>query len=823
MNLTFLKIIVRKVLTYRLNALIKLLCLVTGMTTFLLISSWVISENSYDSFWPDKELIYRVSLKKYDNAKLIYQSAKNFFGAARVLKNEVAGIEASTNIRKDIATIYTSEHSVQDIRMFYADSTFFKVFPLSLKTNNPDNPFPDFRGAIISKSLAGKLYGVASPLNQKFKLNEGWEFYVCGVFDDLPGKSHLDIDVLIYSRSLDYYLKYFNNSTGKVDSVVNLSVTDIDPYNRSTWQYPDAYTYIKIDKNADPVTVERKSAGVLKERTRHLAVMGERAEFIFQSVQSIHMAPNLEGELPGKGSRFKVITLSIISILVLFISWFNYVNLSIAESLKGIVSQGIRRAMGARETDLFLENLAETFVFHLSAGLISIILVSVIFRNGLSVTGLEIPQVSFRILLLFSFMTALAGALISAIIPFLMLLRIRSYILLKERKSVHFHRQFAWNGMLGFQFMVAIFLIISTITVFRQVSLLQNKVLGFDINQVLVSYSPMTMNLRPDKKQKLETFQNEVLQIPSVISFTTTAAIPGRDPARYSENVHLQEQINNKGQFTLLNVGEDYFDFFSIRKLYGKVFTKGNKYDTDEIIINSKACSSLGIDNPMEAIDKVILINEMPYRLIGIVDDFHQKSLREEIAPTIFFKSLKWNYEVGFYCIRVSPDNMATTVKQLGEIWNKVYPKEPYIYSFLNDDYYALYDSEVAFGRVFTVFTLLSVFMLTIGLFASVKLSSELTVREIGIRKVFGANIIEVLAFLNTGYLKMVIYSFLIAIPFAWVAMQKWLLHFAFRTDLSWYIFALAGILTLIIAMLTAGWQSWKAATRNPVEVLRNE
>ena len=295
------------------------------------------------------------------------------------------------------------------------------------------------------------------------------------------------------------------------------------------------------------------------------------------------------------------------------------------------------------------------------------------------------------------------------------------------------------------------------------------------------------------------------------------------DLARYSDNVHLQEQVNNSGQFTLLNVGEGYFDFFSIKKLYGKVFADENDYDAREIIINQKACFYLGIANPLDAIDKTVYINELPYRLIGIVDDYHQKSLREEVAPTIFFKSLKWNYEVGFYCVKVLPANISTTVKQLRETWNKIYPSEPYIFSFLDDEFNALYNSDVAFGLVFTVFTILSIFMAVIGLFAAIKFSSELKVKEIGIRKVNGASIREIILFLNTGFLKTVIYSFLVAIPFAWYFMQKWLQNFAYKTNLSWWIFVLSGILALCIATLTVSWQSWKAACRNPVEALRCE
>jgi putative ABC transport system permease protein len=823
MSLSFLKIIVRKVSKTRFNALIKLLGLVTGITAFLVISSWVISEKSYDNFWQDKDLIYRVSLKKYAHGTFTYQSAKNFYGAAQVLKNEIPEIEASTNLREDIVTIFTPENSVQDIRMFYADNSFFSVFSLSLQTNTPGNPFPDFKGAIISKSLAGKLFGDAPPLNQKFKVNEGWEFYVSGVFDDFPGKSHLDIDLLIYSRSLSYYLKYFDYSTGRLNVTETPSVKDPDPYNKSTWQTPNSYTYIKLNRNADPVLVEKKAAEVLKTYTSHLAEKEEYAEFIHQPVQSIYLSPPLEGELPAKGNEFRIFALAVISVLILFISWFNYANLSVAEAMKSVGSSGIRRSMGAGKTDLFFEHFAETLIFHLLSGILSLAIVVIALQNGLHTDGLNIPPVHFRFLGLTCFIVTVAGALVSEIIPFFMLMRTSLLVLLRGKKISRFHRQSVWNAMLGFQFMAAILLIVSTVMIYRQISLMVNKELGFNMDQVVVSYSPMTMNLNPAKNEKQETFRDEILRIPSVISFTTTAAIPGRDPARYSDNVRMQEQISNKGRFALLNVGEDYFNFFSIKKLYGRVFEKEDDYDAREIVINWNACLHLGIDDLPGAIDKIVYINELPYRLIGIVDDFHQKSLREEIAPAVFFKSLKWNYEVGFYCIKVSPDHIATTVEQLRETWNRIYPGEPYLFSFLDDEFNALYNSDVAFGRVFAVFSFLAVLMAATGLFAFVKFSFELKIKEIGIRKVNGATVGEIMIFLNSGYVKMIACSFLVAVPLAWYAMQKWLQNFTYKTSLSWWIFLLAGILVLGIALLTVGWQSWKTAMRNPVESLRFE
>lgn len=823
MNLTFLKAVVRKVSKARFNAFVKLVGLVLGITTFLIISSLVISEESYDNFWINKDQVYRIGVKKSDNGTLIYQSAKNFYGAAQVLKNEIPEIVASANLRKDIATIYTPENSVQDIRMFYTDSCFFNVFDLSLLTNTPNNLFPDLRGAIISKSLAGKLYGKTSPLNQKFKLNEGWEFYVCGVFDDFPGKSHLDVDLLIFSKSLPYYLKYFNNSTGKLEGGSDQPIADPDPYNQSAWKTPNAYTYIRLDKSADPGLVEKKAAEVLKKYTQHLADKGEVAGFIFQPIQSIYLAPSLEGELAAKGNKFKVLALGIIAIFVLLISWFNYAILSVAEVLKNSINFSIKRSMGANERDLFFEHFAETFIFHLFSGFISTVFVAIILRNGLSTNGLLIQPVSFRMLAITSFLVVVSGAFVSAIIPFSKLIQNKLSASLRGKAVPRLQKQPAQNGMLGFQFMVAIILIICTVTVFRQIDLMVNKDLGFNINQVMVSYSPMTMNLRPDKQNKLETFRNEVLRIPSVVSFTTTAAIPGRDPARYSDKVHLQEQINSRGQFTLLNVGEDYFNFFEIKTLFGNVFTEQNEYDAREIVINQKACSLLDIDNFQDVVGKTIYINESPYRLIGIVDDYHQKSLREEVAPTIFFKSLKWNYEVGFYCVKVSPDNLTATGKQLREIWNRIYPNEPYIFSFLDDEFRALYDSDVAFGRVFSVFAFLAIFMASIGLFASVKFSTELKFKEIGVRKVNGATIGEVIMLLNRSYLKTITYSFLLAVPFSGYAMHQWLQNFAYKTSLSWWIFALSGMLTLIVAVFTVSLQSWKAATQNPVEAIRCE
>ena len=708
MNL-LIRLAIRKIFKYKLNTVVNLLGLTLSLVAFLMIISWIRSEKSYDRFWPESDKIFRVALQKSVKGSEAFTSAMNYYGAGTVLQNEIPEIEVSTHLSKDIVTVYTNENSFQDVNMFYADSSFFKVFPRSLQTETPGRIFPDVHGVWVSRSLAHKLFGNSDPLNRKFKLNEGWEFYICGVFEDFPPNSHLKMDLLLSWKTLRYYLRYFNNSTGRLEDGDLFSIREQDSYSRSSWSGINWYTYVKIQKGSSPEKVLSKVPSAIKQCIAHYTEEGSTINFIFQPITRIHLFSHLKHEMFPNGNYFQVNAFAVIGILILFISWFNFVSLTSSRFLKQTVSTGIRRAMGAKRADIYGEYFTETIIIYLAAGVVSFVSVFFLLYNGLDIAGFSILPSKVPVLATVCLVLIITGSLIASIFPFLMIIRTNTSVLMKDITGLKYGGISGRKAVVIFQFGVSVFLIIGTITIFRQISFMQQQELGFNMEHVMVSYSPMTMNMRPEKQQKLQTFQEEIRRIPGVIDFTTAASIPCRELENHDDHVRLTEQEESGSSFWLANVDQNYFEFFSIKILAGNNFKYDFNYQSFDVIINRLASQKLGFNNPLKAIDQYVLVNGRQYRVRGVVEDYHHLSLRESIRPVVFFKSLKWNKEVGFYCVKISPFNMNATIRAVTSVWEKFYPREPYIFSFLDDDYNAQYKADIHFGRIYLGFSVLAI------------------------------------------------------------------------------------------------------------------
>ena len=799
---------------------INLLGLMIGMVAFVFIFSWIRSEKSYDQFWDGAERTYRVALERTANGQELQNIAMNYNGVGPVLHNELPEVDAATHLDKDIITVFTPRASVQNINMFFTDSSFFKVFRVNVESENLKLLFADIHSAIISRSLSNKLFGDKNPINQTFKLNEGWEFYVCGVFDDVPENSHIKFDLILQRKALLYYMRNFDYATGKLDNSKLSSFADRDPYSQSQWRGTRGYTYIRLKPGTDIKQVKAKYQDVIAPCIQHIRQNNEEVSFEFQPITQIHLNSNKNGEMFANGSNIKVLAFALIGLLLLLTSFLNFVNISVASSISQASSRGIHRILGAAKHHLLTEYFIESLMVHVLAGLVCFFAGFFFLQHGNVIWGFRIFPVGLGELALICISLALVGAVLTSIYPFLFM----SHLTRKSAQNlkVAAGRSSSIKALVVFQFGVSIFLIIGTLSIFRQIQFMQNTDTGMNIEQTMVSFSPMTMIKKPDLQGRLQTFRSELKTIPGVEGFTTSEIEPGKNYDRYSNEVWLHGEEKNKTPFALANIEPNYFDFFSIKLLAGKVFSSLSQPEGDEVIINQSSCSQLGI-NSSQAVNKLLMINNKAYRVIGVVGDYHHLSLKDEIQPVLYFHSLYWFRSVGFYFVKISPHNQQATIKSVTNVWDNIYPEEEYHFSFLDDRFNEAYLTEINFGKIYLGMSLLTIFIACMGLFALANFSSKARVKEVGIRKVNGAKISEILAMLNKDFIKWVAIAFVIAIPIAYYAMNKWLENFAYRTNLSWWVFALSGLLALGIALLTVSFQSWKAATRNPVEALRYE
>jgi putative ABC transport system permease protein len=819
----FYKTTLRKITKQKSTSLINLAGLVLGISTFLFITAWIRSEKSFDRFWKGYDRIYRVALTKTANGSPIHKTAMNYPGAGRVLENEFPEIEVVTTFGKDVITVFTPETSYQDIRFYYIDTSFFTVFPRPV-VSETSNIFADIHGAIISKSMAKKLFGKANPLNMKFKLNEGWEFFVSAVFEDMPENSHLKVDMMIQWKSLFYYMNNFNYETGVLNNDHISEMTQNTPYSQSEWSPLYSCTYIKLKPGNNSIaSLESKYKSAILPCIKHIREAGEDVEFNFQPLSAIHLFSKLNDELSVNGSNFRINAFGIIALLIIIISWFNYINLSIAAQMKQAAKEQVKRLIGAGKGHLFMQQVMESFTIHAVAGIVSLSLIIVVLRHGVQSTGFNIYSLNYLEISAICIALVCTGTFISAIYPFIKIMRMKPENMLKKVGQSGPVRVFSRQAMVIMQFGIAILLIICTSMVFKQIWFMQKQDLGVQLNQIMVSYSPMTMIKKPALEPKLKAFKDEVTRIPGVVSFTTTETVPGKNFRRTSNDVHLEEAPENKYLFSLANVEYNYFEFFSIKMMAGTEFKSESEYNGTNVIINEMARKRLGIPDNTTAIDRMVQINNRSYRIIGVVNDYHHLSLKDEITPAIFFKSLQWYFDIGYYCIKVSPHNLESTIQSINNTWSEFYPDEPYLYSFLDDSFNALYKEDKAFGSTYLFFSIIAIFIAGMGLFALARISAENKTKEIGIRRVNGASYMNILAMLNKDYIKWVIIAYILACPFAWYVIHQWLQNFAYKTGLSWWIFTATGIVAILIALITVSWQSWRTATRNPVEALRYE
>jgi putative ABC transport system permease protein len=821
MNMNLLTTTFRRIFRNQTNSIINFVGLALSMITFLLIFSWISQERNYDRFWPDHNRMYRVTLSTSSSGNPILSTAMNYSGVGPVLQNDLPEVEAATNLSKDVVTIFTPGKSFQDVNLFYMDTSFFKIFPRSLQTLN-SNIFADIHGAVLSRSMAKKLFGNANPLNQQFKLNEGWEFFVCAVFDDVPANSHISFDVLIQRKALFYYMRNFNYTTGLLDNSHIGQMTDQDPYGKGNWKAANSYTYIKLKPRCAIPGVETKYARIIQPCIKHISDAGEQVKFTFQPVSDIHLTSHLTGEISVNGSKFRIIAFAVIALLIIIISWFNFINLSIAVYLKQSAKDYIRRVAGATKFQIFIQHMLETSTVYAIAGFFSLTVVFLLLGKGLHVAGFEIAEINYFRLGAICFGLVITGSMVSSFYTFYKVV-IKQSATHSKTTAMKRKRMFSREAMIVFKFGMAIFLLIGTTIVFKQIQFMQEQDLGMHMEQIMVSYSPMTMIKKPSLALKLNAFKDEIRTVPGVISFVTTEAVPGKNFRRTSNNVHFSEKQENKFLFSLTNVDQQYFPFFSIKMLAGSNFSLMPESGSNEVVINKTACRMLGITDPSSSIDRMLTVNEAIYRVVGVADDYHHLSLKDEIAPVLFFKSINWTQDVGYYCIRISPENRKKTIDGVKSAWERTYPGEPYLFSFLDDNYNALYEDDKRFGKIYFFFSAVAIFIACMGLFAIAKFSANNKIKEIGIRKVNGSSIFGILILLNKEFAGCVILAFGISSPIAYYIMNKWLQSFAYKMEISWWIFVMAGTGAFMIAIVTVSWQSWKAATKNPVEALRYE
>ncbi len=821
----YLKIALRNIVKRKGFTILNISCLAIGITCCLLIFQYVSYEKSYDGFNKKAGQIVRLRLDLHDQGKLTMQSAAVYPGIAPMMKKEFPEVEnycrlidtriswLKNEMIQNNIILANEERNVKAIENegYYADKSFLEMFTIPFIKGNPETSLDGPDKIILSESTAKKYFGQDDAVGKKITVKEGgndYHYEVTGIFKDYPANSHLTFNYLIS------YKTFSNLVTG-------LGAPKwADP--ETSLQWYDYYAYLQLQPGTDQKLFETK---VHSFADRYLNNERSRANNNTQDLsiiplKDIHLYSHFNEEAGINGDGKSVSFLYLIAFLIIGIAWINYINLATARSLERAKEVGVRKVLGALRKDLVGQFLTESFLMNLFALVLAIGLAfcftpSFNLLMGREATGLHLPLMYWQGFTLLFF----GGAFLSGIYPAFVLSGYHPIAVLKGLFKNSLKGMVIRKSLVVGQFATSIILIAGTIIVYQQVSFMRNQKLGANINQTLVLDGP-SVDQDASFKNAFEPFKNDLLLMNGVKTVTASSSVMGREIYMTNGAYLVNSKTKNPLTFYTMYVDEDFLSAYGMNFKAGRNFSKDNTADKKAVVLNEEAVKLFGIDRPEKALNELIYNFHDSLKVIGVVTDYHQLGLSKAILPTIFVPKPEVN---NFYSIKFQASDARETVAGIENIWNKYFPSNPFSYFFLDESFNKQYKADEQFGKVFGLFAFLAIIIACFGLLSLSAYNVLQRTKEIGIRKTLGASVQHLLYILSKDFLVLVLMGFIVAVPVTWLVMTKWLNDFAFRININWWVFAIAGVLAIIIALLTVGFHALKAALADPVKSLRTE
>ncbi|MDQ3278192.1 MAG: ABC transporter permease [Bacteroidota bacterium] len=802
----YLKIALRNLRKYKAISFINLFGLTVGLTCCLLILAYILNEMSYDKQHPYADRTYRISRSFHTDEgveSLHLGAIAPAFGP--YLKTAFPEIEKMTRTLSNGNTSFVyGDKRFYENKVFFADEYFTDVFKVDVVRGNARTALREPNTILITEELAKKYFGNEDPVNKLVKLDNNLPCKVAGVYKSFSSNTHFHPDVLISFTTL-------NDST-----VYGAERLRTSWGNNAFFTYivlPEAYDYKKLEARM-PAFIDKyyhfpeEPPGFIGSKTTHLYLW---------PLTDIHLYSHLDDEAEENGDIKRVYIFSIVALFILLIACINYMNLSTARSVLRAREIGIRKAVGAERREIILQFLSESvllsyFAIFLAAGLTALLLP---WLNSFSGSDLRIQLLLRPEVLLPVFFTPLLVGVLSGMYPALFVSSFEPAKVLKGLFKVGGNLSLR-KALVVAQFAVSIILIISTAVVFQQLRYMQEKSLGFDKDQVITLFNTTAFG------DRFESFRQELLQHPGVKEVGRSSRVPS---GRLLDAMGIGVPAGDSMNFLQLDVKYLSVDYnllptYGFQLSAGRNFSKAYATDSTSFIVNEAAVKSIGFASPQAAIDKPIQYGNQKGKIIGVVKDFHFESLHQKI-PALLMAVIPNQY--GRISIKLAGGDIGTSLAAVERTWKKFLPDVPYDYSFIDEQFAQLYESEQRQKTVFTSFAAIAIFIACLGLFGLSAFTISQRIKEIGIRKVLGAEVSSIVGLLSKDFLKLVVFAALIAFPVAWYAMHKWLDDFAYRIGIPWWIFLAAAFVASVIAFLTISFQAIKAATANPVKSLRSE
>lgn len=822
----YVKIAWRNLKKNKIYSLVNIFGLAIGMAACFFVFQYVYFERSYDRFNKNADNIYRVAISYSGSFANVPTTAANHPAVAPTMKQDFP--EVVNFVRLVNTSLFVNAATVANVpergepklfnedNVYVTDSSFFNVFSYPLVAGDRNTCLSQKKSIVISESIANKYFGRSNPMAQTLIFNGGMQLKVTGVFKDVPENSHIKFNMLI-------------------------PFIEVAPpgWGADNWAWPEFYNYVQLAPGTDIKKLEAKfPAFVQKYIGDKMKALNFGCAFHLQPVTGIHLTSNYLKEAEANGSEKEVLFLSIIGIFILVIAWINYINLSTAKSMERAKEVGLRKVVGAVKRQIIIQFLLESFIINLLALSIAALIVGVCTPAFNHFIGKNISAVFFTnglgnslVFWLSVVAVFVCGALLVGAYPAFVLssfkpVKVLKGLIVKSNTGISLRRV-----LVAFQFMLSIGLIAATFIVFSQLRFMRNGNLGYKKDQVLVVKAPAIVDTTIIAvKNKYNYFKSAVVNIPTVVNTTATSDIPG-NTINYRNSVRRQDQ-DEQSNFTtyLMEIDDKFVPTYKIEMLAGKNFivsdsTEIHGGNNPKVIINEEVVTGLGFKSAEAAVNQKIFFRlgqeDILCEVIGVMKNFHQRSLKEKYDPILFYypSLTMWKY----ISLNINIADPAKSIASIESLYKKSFPGNPFEYFFQDDFFNHQYQADQRLGNVFGLFAILAIVVACLGLLGLSSFVIRLRTKEIGVRKVLGASVQSILVLISKDFVKLVCIASVIAIPVVYLAANYWLNNYAFHISLGWMFFILPPVLLLFIALLTICLQSLKTALTNPVKSLRAE
>ncbi|HAK80778.1 MAG TPA: ABC transporter permease [Runella sp.] len=808
----YLKITIRNLLKRKGFALLNVFGLAIGMTCCLLILQYVNFERGYDKFHKDGDRVARLRIDSYKEGKLLWKSATVYPAFGPTMKRDFPEIESFCRLHDAEALLTNEARNVKfnEKKGYFADPAILDVFTIPLVKGNPKTALDAPEKIMLSESYARKYFGNENPIGKPLKVHvmgKERSVEITGVFKDYPTNSHLIID---------YLLSY--STLGKIEKEAG----DTENLTETAWGWYDFYTYFKLRPGTSIEQIQVKMPAFCQHYidSKRDPKSNRRTEAYLMPMQDIHLYSNFNQEAEVNGNGQAVSWLFLIAFFILAIAWTNYINLATARSLERAKEVGVRKVMGALRPQLVGQFMMESLLLNFSALLLALLSAKIampFFSNFLE------QRLDFSFADNFGFWIAMIGVFVlgttlSGLYPAFVMSGIKPIIVLKGILPKITGGLSMRRTLIVSQFAASITLIVGTIVVYQQIGFMRNQKLGVDIEQTLVLEGASSALFQTSFKP----FKNDLMRLSDVQNVTVSSSVPGEEIYWTNGARWTRTPGENNTTMYIMSMDYDFVPTFKTELVAGRTFSEkfGEDQNGRNVLLNESGLKALGISSAEKAINENIILGRDTMKVVGVMADFHHESLKKAVNP------MTMRLERGnsrFNSIKLKTENLNKSLADIQRVWVRYFPNDPFNYFFLDQYFDRQYKSDVLFGKVFGFFAMLAILVACLGLLGLSSYNVLQRTKEIGVRKVLGANVSSIVVLLSKDFLKLVVISSLIAFPIAWFVMNYWLQDFASRIEVKWWVFVLAGVSALIIALLTVSYQSIKAALTNPINSLKSE